>query len=228
MIINKLKLNQGAEKAEGLTVIIDVFRAFTVACYLINNGAELIYPVASINLAYQMKREDSSLLLIGERHEKKCDGFDYGNSPSHIANIDFCGKRIVHTTSSGTQGIALAKNASEIITGSFVNALAIVKYIKQQQPAVVSLVSMGYEGLRSTQEDEFCANYIENELKGYNSNFMEMVEILRHGDGARLLDPKNSEHSPASDFDLCLQINRFNFVLKVNKDMHGRHYIEKC
>ncbi len=34
MNIKRLQLNQGAENAEGLTVIIDVFRAFTVACYL--------------------------------------------------------------------------------------------------------------------------------------------------------------------------------------------------
>ncbi|HOO84880.1 MAG TPA: 2-phosphosulfolactate phosphatase [Prolixibacteraceae bacterium] len=227
MNIKRLQLNQGAENAEGLTVIIDVFRAFTVACYLINNGAERIYPVASIDLAYRMKHENNALLLIGERSEKKCDGFDYGNSPSHIAEIDFSGKKIVHTTSSGTQGIALAKNASEIITGSFVNAGAIVNYIKQQRPAVVSLVSMGYEGLRPTQEDEFCADYIENELNGRQTNFHAMVETLRHGDGARLLDPKNNEHSPASDFDLCLQLNHFDFVLKVLTDEQGRHYIEK-
>ncbi|MBN2263575.1 MAG: 2-phosphosulfolactate phosphatase [Prolixibacteraceae bacterium] len=228
MNIKRLQLNQGAENAEGLTVIIDVFRAFTVACYLINNGAERIYPVASIDLAYRMKHENNALLLIGERSEKKCEGFDYGNSPSHIEKIDFSGKHIVHTTSSGTQGIALAKNASEIITGSFVNASAIVKYIKQQQPAVVSLVSMGYEGLRPTQEDEFCADYIENELNGRQSNFAAMVETLRFGDGARLLDPRNNEHSPASDFDLCLQLNHFDFVLKVLTDEHGRHFIEKC
>ena len=42
MNIKILKLIEGAKKAEGLTVIIDVFRAFTVACYAFNNGARII------------------------------------------------------------------------------------------------------------------------------------------------------------------------------------------
>ena len=37
-------------------------------------------------------------------------------------------KIIVHTTSAGTQGIANAKNAKEILTGSLVNAKAVAKY----------------------------------------------------------------------------------------------------
>jgi 2-phosphosulfolactate phosphatase len=225
MQIKRLQLNEGAANADGLTVIIDVFRAFTVECFLINNGATRIYPVASIEDAYKMKLENYDYILIGERHEKKCEGFDFGNSPTHIANIDFTGKTIVHTTSSGTQGIELAKNATEILTGSFVNAKAIADYIKSSNPDVVSLVAMGYEGLRPTHEDDFCAQYIENELCGKPTDFAEMVEMIRVGDGARLLDPCNHAHSPASDFDLCLDLNRFDFVLKLLKDGKGRNYI---
>jgi 2-phosphosulfolactate phosphatase len=57
--------------------------------------------------------------------------FDYGNSPSQIENVDFSDKVVIHTTSCGTQGIVNDINADGIITGSFVNASAIVKYIKQ-------------------------------------------------------------------------------------------------
>jgi 2-phosphosulfolactate phosphatase len=39
--------------------------------------------------------------------------------------------------------------------------------------------------------------------------------LLRDGDGARLLDPANHEWSPSSDFDLCLALDRFDFVLKL-------------
>ena len=70
-----------------------------------------------------------------------------------VLNGDLKGKTIVHTTSSGTQGIANAKNADEIITGSFVNAGAIVKYIQQKQPKTVSLVCMGYACEYPTDED---------------------------------------------------------------------------
>jgi len=226
MEIRKLKLLEGARKAEGLVVVIDVFRAFSVECYLIEQGIKRIYPVPTVEEALQWEAGNQQVVLIGENHEKKCEGFDFGNSPTHIIGENFEGKIAVHRTSSGTQGIDLAKNADEILTGSFVNAKAIADYILMKNPAVVSLVAMGYEGLRETQEDDFCADYIENELNGIQTNFSEMVEIIRTGDGARLLNPKNAHHSPASDFDLCLKLNRFNFVLRVCVDEQGRNFIE--
>lgn len=227
MKIIRSGLLSGASEAKGLTVIIDVFRAFSVSCYLMANGAQRIYPVGTVDEAFLLKKEIPGLILIGERNERKCNGFDFGNSPTHIENIDFTGKKIVHTTSSGTRGIELAKNATECITGSFVNAGAIAGYIKHQNPEVVTLVAMGYEGLRPTQEDEFCAEYIEKILIGEKFDFPEMVEKLKVGDGARLLDPANHEHSPATDFDLCLDINKFKFVMKVSYDVKGRKYFEK-
>ncbi len=100
----------------------------------------------------------------------------------------------------------------------FVNADAIVRYIQSKNPELVTLVPMGYEGIRQTDEDEFCADYIATRLNGDNPDFNAMVEALRTGDGARLLDPANHEFSPARDFDLCLDLNRFNFVLRVNRE----------
>lgn len=227
MEIIRSSLLDGARRAKGTTVIIDVFRAFTVACYLVHNGAERVYPVGSVEEAYAMKKANPAYLLVGERHEKKCEGFDFGNSPTHILPYSFKGKTIVHTTSSGTRGIDLATGADEILTGSFVNAQAIVNYLLEKQPPQVTLVGMGYEGLYTTDEDEFCAAYIENTLKGLPFDFQAVLEKLRTGDGARLLDPRNHAHSPASDFDLCLDLNRFDFVLRIAKDTQGQQYLEK-
>lgn len=227
MNLYKLSLLEGAKVAKGTTVIIDVFRAFTVACYLFENGARKVYPVGSVEEALLLKETNPEFILIGERNERKCDGFDFGNSPTHIKDVDFTGKTIVHTTSSGTQGIVLAKCAEEIISGAFVNVDAIVRYIERENPKDVSLVAMGYEGLETTQEDELCANYIEKSLLGQQTNKEEIVEILKTGDGARLLDPKNKQHSPASDFDFCLDFNRFDFVLKLREDDSGKKYFQK-
>ena len=218
MRVEKRSLKEGAAKAKGLVVVIDVFRAFSLACYVFQNGAARIYPVDSVEMALEMKTKEPEVVAIGERHERKCLGFDYGNSPTHIEKVDFRDKVVVHTTSSGTQGIALATQADEILTGSFVNADAIVRYIQSKNPEQVTLVPMGYEGVRQTDEDEFCADYIAARLQGDTPNFEEMVEALRNGDGARLLDPSNHEFSPARDFDLCLNLNRFNFVLRVNRE----------
>ena len=218
MEIKILQLTEGAKAAKGLTVVIDVFRAFSTACYVFAAGADKIIPVEHVEEAFNLKNLMPDVVMLGERFERKVPGFDFGNSPTHIMNQDFTGKTIVMTTSSGTKGIANAVLADEIISGSFVNAGAIVRYIKQKNPDVVSLVCMGYEGRYPTQEDTFLAEYVRDILLNIETEFEKMKQILRIGDGARLLDPVNHEWSPASDFELCLDLNRFDFVLKIEKE----------
>lgn len=218
MQIQILHLLDGAKNARGLTVVIDVFRAFSTACYAFDSGVARIIPVASIETAYRLKEQNPGFILAGEREEKKPPGFDFGNSPALLLRAgDLSGKTLIHTTSSGTQGIEAAVHASEIITGSFVNAGAIVSYIKKQNPELVSLVCMGYACEYPADEDTLCAEYLKNELTGVSSDFSAMVKTIREGTGSRFFDPGKQEWSPKDDFDLCLNLNRFNFVLKYNK-----------
>ena len=217
MEIKILQLLEGAKKAEGLTVIIDVFRAFSTACYAFGAGIQQIFPVGDLQIAYSLKQQNTDFILVGERNEQKPEGFDFGNSPSQILKAHLEGKSMVHTTSSGTQGIANATGAAEILTGSFVNADAIINYIRKKNPEKVSLVCMGYSCSYPTDEDTLLAVYIKNELEGKPNDFQAMVEQIRTGDGARFFAPEKQEWAPAADFDLCLSLNRFNFVLKVEQ-----------
>jgi 2-phosphosulfolactate phosphatase len=226
MDIKILQLAEGADIATGTTVIIDVFRAFSTACYAFEKGISKIIPVGNIELAYQLKKENPDAILVGERNEQKPKGFDFGNSPSQLVNALITAKTMIHTTSSGTQGIAKAINASEILTGSFVNAGAIVRYIQQTQPATVSLVCMGYACQYPTDEDTLCAEYIKNELEEKPNNFEKMVETIKNGDGARFFDPEKQGWSPKEDFNLCLSLNHFNFILKVNTE-NQLNFLEK-
>lgn len=226
MEIEILQLLEGAQKAKGLTVIIDVFRAFSTACYAFGNGIHRIYPVGNLEEAYQLKEQNQEFILVGERNEQKPEGFDFGNSPSQLLESYLDGKTMVHTTSSGTQGIANAIYADEILTGSFVNAGAIVEYIRKRNPEKVSLVCMGYSCQFPTDEDTFLAIYIKNELEGVKNDFRAMVEQLRKGDGARFFAPEKQEWAPTADFDLCLSLNRFDFVLKVEQE-NGLNYLRK-
>jgi len=215
MKIDILHLLEGARQARGLTVIIDVFRAFSTACYAIDHGAGEIYPVETIEEAFNLKKKYPEALLIGERNERKPEGFDFGNSPSFLLLADINGKPLIHTTSSGTRGISNAVKADLIITGSFVNSGAIVRYIRKINPARVSLVCMGYACEYPTDEDTLCAEYIRNEIKGIQSDWESMKKQIRKGSGARFFEDASQSWAPAADFDLCLSLNKFNFVLKV-------------
>ena len=218
MQIEILQLTDGAKKAKGTTVVIDVFRAFSTACYVMTAGAERIIPVERVGEAIRLKKIFPDAILLGERNEQKVPGFDFGNSPTHIQHQDLKGKVVIMTTSSGTKGLMNAKDADELLSGSFVNAGAIIRYIELKNPSRVSLVCMGYEGHTPTQEDTFLAEYIKAKLLHKPTDFEQIKSVLRTGDGARLLDPANHEWSPATDFDLCLDLDRFDFVLRLTDD----------
>lgn len=215
MNIEILQLIDGAKKARGLTVVIDVFRAFTVEAYAMAAGAESVLPVGSIDDAYAIKAAHPEYLLMGERGGKKCPGFDFGNSPSQLRSVDLKGKTLVHTTSAGTQGIANAVHADEILTGSLVNADAIARYIRKKNPEQVSLVCMGLEGREPTEEDTLCAEYIRARLLGENPDISAEMDDLRNTSGAKFFDPAQQEAFPQPDFDMCIQLNKFDFVLQV-------------
>lgn len=227
MKIQILQQLEGAKQAKGLAVIIDVFRAFTTECFFIANGAKEIFAVGDEKIAYALKKEHPDYILAGERKEVMLPGFDYGNSPAKIEKIDFTNKTIVHTTSAGTQGIANASYAEEIITGSFVNASAIAQYIKQKNPKVVSLVCMGKAAISPTEEDTFCAEYIQSLLLKQNYPLMEKLASLRHLEGKRFFNSENQEQCPERDFFIATTPNQFNFVLKAVSDKRGFHRIQK-
>lgn len=221
MKIEILHLLDGASRAEGLTVIIDVFRAFSLTCYLFDNGAEVIYPVKTPEEAFALQKRVNDAVLIGERQERPIPGFHFGNSPTHIANHSFVGKCIIHTTSAGTQGLLHATSADERITGSFVNAPAIIDYIARKKPKKVSLVCMGYSLLHPTEEDTLCAEYIFAGLRGLPFSMHEAAHKIRNSSGQRLFAPENQAHSPYTDFYLCLSPGWFPYVLRAEEGPLG-------
>ena len=206
---------KGAQEAEGLTVIIDVFRAFSVACYAFDNGIKRVIDVATPEEARNLKNQlKSDTLLVGEQNEKKPDGFDYGNSPTEMITATLTGKTMIHTTTAGTRGILNAKGASEILGASLANAGAVAKYISLVKPGIVTLVAMGYRATESAEEDLLCAEYIKETLLGRERDITPDLESLRTGSGKRFFDPLNLGFSPPTDFFLCTDLNRFNFILK--------------
>ena len=222
MDIEIYHLIEGAKQADGLAVIIDVFRAFSMECYLYAAGAGEVRPVGTVGETFAWKERDPECVLVGERHGKRIDGCDLGNSPSSIRPERIRGKRVIHTTSAGTQGIVNAVHADEILTGSFVNASSVAEYIRRKSPEKVSLVCMGKEGLAEAEEDELCAVYLKNLLTaGRMPEIDRKLADLRFGGGRHFIDPALREIYPEQDFWMCIARDRFGFVLRVEKDQDG-------
>jgi 2-phosphosulfolactate phosphatase len=215
MKIRRLSTVSGAREARGLAVIIDVFRAFTTAAHVMANGAERIVPVLTVEESFELRRMHPDWVQIGERGGVRVDGFDYGNSPYEASLADFTGRTVIQTTGAGTQGVVSASGADEIVLGSFVMAGAIARYIRRVRPEVVSLVAMGNVGVEPNEEDESCAKYIEGLLEGRKPDFEAMKGRIRaSSSGAKFFDPSRPQFRE-EDFRLALELDRFDFVLRV-------------
>jgi 2-phosphosulfolactate phosphatase len=207
----------GARSARGLAVIIDVFRAFSLAPYAFARGARAIVPVADVEEARELKRLNPDWLLIGERHARPLPGFDSGNSPADLERFDLRDRTLVHTTHSGTQGLAAASLADEVITGSLVNAGAIVRYIRQRAPTVVTLVRMGKQAQARCAEDDLCAELLERRLAGESPSVTDVPERLRSADSAAMFFDPACDWAPQRDFELCTRVDAFDFVLRLER-----------
>ncbi|HEX2975751.1 MAG TPA: 2-phosphosulfolactate phosphatase [Bacteroidales bacterium] len=214
MKIEILEFIEGARQARGTAVIIDVFRAFSVACYAFDSGASRVITTASVESAFELKKKFPDSVLAGERKEKKVEGFDFGNSPTEVIKADIHGKVFIHTTSAGTQGLANAVHADTVLTGSLVNASAVARCIKLANPEHVSLVAMGYRANDSADEDLLCAEIIERMLTGKDTVSPDRIAGLMNTSGKRFFNPGNIDFSPPTDFFLCTMLDRFDFVLK--------------
>lgn len=218
MRIERFSLISGARRARGLAVIIDVFRAFTTAAYVMGNGAKRIIPVGSLEEAFELKRLHPDWVLMGERDGRPVEGFDLGNSPFEVRDVDFTGKVVIQTTGAGTQGVVNARGVEGILLGSFVMAGAVIKHIRRIQPEVVSLVAMGSRGVEPSEEDELCAEYIEDSLEGRVPDFDETRRRIREApSGAKFFDPSQPQFRE-EDFHMALEFDRFDFILRAVKD----------
>jgi 2-phosphosulfolactate phosphatase len=204
----------GAQSAEGIAVVIDVFRAFSVAAYAFSRGAATIIPVAEVDYARELKRQHPDWLLIGERHAKPLPGFDCGNSPSDLEQLDVAGRTIIHTTHAGTQGFTAVPGSVETLTGALVNAGAIVRYLQARQPAVVTLVRMGHEARENCDEDDLCAELLRSRLLGEPMPVAGIRERLRQASSARKFFDPACDWAPERDFELCTRVDEFDFVLQ--------------
>lgn len=207
----------GAREARGTAVVIDVFRAFSVAAYAFDAGAARVLPVAGVEEAIDLARAHPGSLRAGERHARRLPGFDAGNSPTEIRALDLRGRTLIHTTHAGTQGLVNAVLADEVLTGAFVNISAVARYLAASGVPRVSLVRMGHEARERCAEDDLYAECLRLLLLGRPAPLDEVRERLRGAPAAvKFFDP-SCDWAPEPDFDYCTDVDRFDFVLRLKR-----------
>jgi len=216
---------QGAREAEGLAVIIDVFRAFSCEPLFFHFGAERVILEADPEKARALKREHPEYILAGEVNEVPLEDADLGNSPSEILRKGrgcFHGKTVIHRTTAGVTGVASAMAcAEEVLPGSFLMARAIAEYALRKRPPVLTLVAMGSRALDKAPEDEACADYLEHLLQATPYDPVHALQQILFQHTAQKFLRGDKPYLPREDPVLCLQRDLFGFVLRVTREADG-------
>ena len=216
------RLLEGARRAEGTAVIIDVFRAFTCTPLLFALGIEKSILVPAREQAFALREKDPGLILIGEVSGIPIQGFDLGNSPSEILSKApgfFKGRTVIQRTSSGVQGtLAALDGADEVLLGSYAVARATAQYILEKRPESVSLVAMGWNMEEKSPEDEWCVRYFSHLLENTPYDHLAALrEIVFHKTTQKFLRMKET-YFPPEDPLLCVQRDMYDFVLRARRE----------
>jgi 2-phosphosulfolactate phosphatase len=113
-----------------IVVVIDVLRATSTIATALYNGAREIIPVDSVQRCIQLGTQ-IECVTAGERDGQIAPGLQHGNSSFEYPESFIKGKILVLTTTNGTKllHMALAKGATEIVTGAFLNLSAVCDHL---------------------------------------------------------------------------------------------------
>jgi len=147
-------------KDDFIVVLVDVLRATTTICTAVANGVEAIVPVASHEEARRLKSE--GFLVASEKDGVRLDFADFGNSALSFTRDAIGGKTLVYCTTNGTRALHLAKGASGVAIGAFINISALTAWLVRQRKNVVTLCS-GWKN-RFCLEDTLFAGVLTRKL----------------------------------------------------------------
>ncbi len=149
--------------SDSVCIVLDIFRATTTIVTALANGCKAITPALSIENAQDLASQMEGVLFAGERQSIKIEGYEFGNSPFEFCKEKVTGRNIVMTTTNGTIAIKAAEKAYRTFIGSFVNAKAVARQVKQYGKDIV-IICAGTDGLFSL-EDTLCAGLLIQLLK---------------------------------------------------------------
>lgn len=205
------------ENATDIVVVIDVLRAFSTAAYAFGLGAQSITLVGAVDQARALKKQNPSMLLMGEVEGLAIEGFDFGNSPTELLTQTLRGRQLVQRTSAGTQGIVRSRNARVTLAASLCCAGATARFLHPLPDRTITFVSTGKKPGGWGDEDDACADYIESLLKGEAPDIETYVKRVRVSKTAQKFSAPGGLVFPASDVDHCVAVDKFDFAMLVER-----------
>ena len=213
-IITRRSLLAGTHGISGPTIVIDTFRAFTTAAFLLGRGVDHIVLTETLDEARDRSLSIPDAILCGEEEGRRPVDFDLGNSPIEVERSDApTGRVVVMRTSAGTRSVvsALRSGADPVYAASLVVAGATASAVRSRTEVVI--VASGLSGLTIADEDEETAGLIATRILEQPDDH-DLLNRIRSGTGADRL--MTTTWIDPEDLDRCLEVDRFNFAMRAS------------
>lgn len=196
-----------------ITVVIDTFRAFTTASYVLERNPTAYIITTKSAVVSRLASALQNPLLIGKPEIGAQLAYDILNSPTRVTESMLSGRPVLHRTEAGSRGILLAKEADMVLVAGFVNADATVEYLRKLGTLQITLAPMGHEATRPSLEDHLCALYIAALINNKKIEIKKYFPALRKGSGKYFFSRDQWQY-PQEDFKRCLETGRYRFAIR--------------
>ncbi|MDO5503353.1 MAG: 2-phosphosulfolactate phosphatase [Actinomycetia bacterium] len=196
-----------------VAVVIDVIRAFTVAPWILAQGAAtlLLAPNADVAVTSKADRYPHALLLKDGPPDPR---FDLPNAPGRIAQEDLHGDTVIQTTGNGTRGAHAVAAIPTVLCASFVTAAATAEVVGLHKKALL----LTTEG----DEDTALAEYLQALVSGFTPDPTPYLRrVAASNAGAECAQRGKDPGYPGfhvDDLDRCLELDKFNYALRLHRD----------
>ncbi len=203
---------EGARRAQGIVVVIDVLRSFTVSAYALAGGARECRLVRTVDEARELAARTERAVICAEEDALPVEGIPISNSPTMIRSTDLKGRVLIQRSTAGTQ-VAAAVKGDDIFAASLVVARATIQACLLRKPETITLVASA-----DHPEDHACARYMQALIEGRRPNLEMLLEPLRDSERYRRAVSGEWPGFPRTDLDLSLAPDRFDFAMPVTRE----------
>jgi 2-phosphosulfolactate phosphatase len=204
---------------EATAVVIDVIRATSTITMALAQGASGVQPVADVADAFALKARNPEAVLAGERGGEPLPGFDLGNSPQDFTRKRIKRRRVILTTTNGTQALAACVGARHVVAACLLNLDAVAARLRELGPPWIVLCAggNGHFGVDDAIVAGALAEALEQDhafVHLYRSVKKNLTEALLGCEAGRELARVGLE----KDVPFCAQISRLSIVPTLGKD----------
>ncbi len=203
---------EGARRATGVVVVIDVLRAFTVSAFAFAGGARDCLLVPTVEEARELAVSTPGSVISAESDGLPIPGIAISNSPTQISETDVLGKSLIQRTSAGTPVINAVRADLNVYAASLVVAGATAQACLLMQPDTATLVASA-----DFPEDHACARYIEDRIQGRQPNLDDLLAPLYASERYQRFAAGGWPGFPPTDLELALMPDRFDFVMQATR-----------